>query len=405
MWLACMFVTRSILPGSGLKTGGGTVAKSLAKRKAAAEAPQLEKVPMKDKSKRIFNLLSKPKEEERKAYRPRGYRTRKFGTVVFWIMFGFIFLIIAFSALGMAQRGSNAEAAPVVEAKLNMATTPTAVQYAENFAREYFNWKPGTEAFANREKRLAPYLAKGLDKHAGLQSTTVTSTSIVLETEVVNIEEKGENQAYITLRVDQKLGLPKEVEEKNTAAQKKAATAKTDDAKAADSTQDAAKKPKASEKEEVVYETKNSSKFFVVPVAYSTNYGVYDLPKFTYVSPQTTVEVPDKDNGLPEVESAETKQNIRNFLDTFFDSYAQDPADKLAYLLEDPEHPNGLNKRMSFISIKSSQIYQGDTPTSYIVFADALLEDPVSKDRFVTNYRLDVTQKDTRYVVSKIDQQ
>lgn len=386
--------------------------KSLAKRKAAADAPQLEKVPMKDKSKRLFNLLAKPKEEERKAYRPRGYRTRKFGTVVFWIMFGFIFLVFGFSALGAAQRGSNAEAAPVVEAKLNMATTPTAVQYAENFAREYFSWQPGTEAFANREKRLAPYLAKGLDKHAGLQSTTVTSTSILLNTEVVNIEEKGEDKAYITLRVDQKLGLPKETGEKKPAAAQKpaaqqnaAAQQKTGDAKAAESKKGADAAPKAEEKKEIVYEPKTSSKFFVVPVAYSTNYGVYDLPKFTYISPQTTVEVPDKDQGLPEVESAETKQNVRNFLDTFFDSYAQDPADKLAYLLEDPEHPNGLNKRMSFVNVKSSQIYQGDTPTSYIVFTDVLFEDPVSKDRFVTNYRLDVTQKDTRYVVSKIDQQ
>lgn len=381
------------------------MAKSFAKRKAMADAPELEKVPMKEKSKRIFNLLAKPKEEERKAYRPRGYRTRKFGTVVFWIMFSFIFLLIGFAALGV-QRGSNAEEAPVAEAKLNMATTPTAVQYAENFAREYFSWQPGTEAFANREKRLAPYLAKGLDKHAGVQATTISSTSILLGSEVVNIEEKGENQAYITLRVDQKLGIPKEAEAKKPAAQPtKAAATKTENAKGAAAEKEAAKAPTAAEKKEIVYETKPSSKFFVVPVAYSSNYGVYDLPKFTYISPETTVEAPDKDNGLPEVESAEIKGNVRNFLDTFFDSYAQDPADKLAYLLEDPEHPNGLNKRMSFVSIKSSQIYQGDTPTNFIVFTDVLLEDPVSKDRFVTNYRLDVTQKDTRYVVSKIDHQ
>ncbi|WP_336766149.1 conjugal transfer protein [Paenibacillus sp. USHLN196] len=355
------------------------MAKSLAKRKAADDAPQQEKVSVWEKIKRFFRNLQKPKVEERKAYRPRGYRTRKFGTIVFWIMFGFVFLVFFFSTLNPSKQEDVNAAAVEQTPTLNPATTTTAVQYAENFAKEYFTWKPGSEALAKRQERLAPYLAEGIDPHAGLEPTSLKTTSVLLSTEIANIEEKGDNKAYVTLKVYQKLGIPKEVETTDKKTKKKTTTTK--------------------------YEPKEVSKFFVVPVAYAQNYGIYDLPKYTYINPQTTVVASDPKNGLQDVAESEVKQNIRNFLDTFFGSYATDPADKLAYLLEDKDHPSGLNKRMNFVNVKNSQIYQGETPETYIVFATVVLEDPVSEDRFVTNYRLDITQKDGRYVVSKIDQQ
>lgn len=355
------------------------MAKSLAKRKAADDAPQQEKVSIWEKGKRLFRNLQKPKVEERKAYRPRGYRARKFGTFVFWLMFSFVFLVFLLNVSNPSKQ-SDVNAQAVEQAPtLNPATTTTAVQYAENFAREYFTWKPGSEALSKRQERLAPYLAKGLDPHAGLQPTSLKTTSVLLKTEIANIEEKGDNQAYVTLKVYQKIGVPKEVVTTDETTKKKTTTTK--------------------------YELKEVSKFFVVPVAYAQNYGIYDLPKYTYINPQTTVVASDQTTGLQDVAESEVKQNIRNFLDTFFGSYAQDPGDKLAYLLEDKDHPSGLNKRMNFVNVKNSQIYQGEAPETYVVLATVVLEDPVSADRFVTNYRLDITQKDGRYVVSKIDQQ
>ncbi len=350
--------------------------KSLAKRKAAEDASQREKVSFFQRLKRI--TAKKEEVERRSAYRPRGYVARKFGTALFWIAFAFMFLVVLFSALTPNDRAATAQ--PVIpEIKLNPATTTTAVQYAENFAKEYFTWAADEAGLKDRKTRLAPYLAKGLDEQAGLQVNGLKTTSTYLKSEIKNIEEKGENKAFVTLKVYYKVGVPKEV--KATDPTTKAETVTTE------------------------YVPTEVSKFFVVPVGYQQNYGIYDLPRFTFINPQTTLETEDPTKGLQDVESAESKQNVRNFLDTFFGSYAADPRDKLAYLLEDKEHPSGLNQTLKFVSVQSAQIFQGASLQEFIVFSSVIFEDPQTKDQFNTNYKLNVIQKDGRYVVNKIDEQ
>ncbi|WP_172963882.1 hypothetical protein [Paenibacillus sp. Cedars] len=41
---------------------------------------------------------------------------------------------------------------------------------------------------------------------------------------------------------------------------------------------------------------------------------------------------------------------------------------------------------------------------TYIVLCSVTYEDPVSKDRFMSNYRLTVTEKEGRYIVTKMDE-
>lgn len=353
--------------------------KSLAKRKAAADSPDQQKISLSERLKRLYRILQKEKPEKKKAYRPRGYRTRKIGVWAFWILL--VMILLVGNSLLNAVRSSKAQTEPTEQAiTLNPATTTTAVQYAQNFAKEYFTWKPDDKSLSDRKERLAPYLAKGMDEQAGLQTNGLKTTSVLTKTEIKNIEEKGAKEAYVTLKVYQKVGIPKEVTQTN-------------------------KQTKQTKVVSIKYEPKEVTKFFVVPVGYNENFGIYDLPKFTYINPQTSLELADQTKGMNEVEDSAAKENVRNFLDTFFDSYTQDSRDKLAYLLEDPEHPNGLNKRMNFVSVYSASVYQDDAPTNYIVRTTVIMEDPDTKDRYKTNYSLNITQKDARYVVTKIDEQ
>ncbi|MDN4081220.1 conjugal transfer protein [Paenibacillus polymyxa] len=351
------------------------MAKSLEKRKQRSEGEKREKVSLWTHIKNLSKREAKP---VRKAYRPKGYVARKMGFYLFWIMFVFMFLVVFVTV--MAPKGSSQADANQTEKKatLNPATTTTGVQYAQNFAKEYFTWAPGDAALKERQKRLEPFLAKGLDKQAGLETHGLQTKSTFLKTEIKNIEEKGDNRAYVTLKVYQKVEVPQQV------PNQKAGTGKTVPL--------------------VKYKPMEVQKFFVVPVGYDQSYGIYDLPKFSFMDSQTTLEKDDAAKGLTDAENSQEKANVRNFLDTFFSSYVSDPRDKLAYLLEDPKHPNGLNKTMDFVSVNTAQVYQGAAPKQYIVLANITLEDPKTKDRYNMNYRLYVIEKNSRYVVTTLDE-
>ncbi|WP_148246230.1 hypothetical protein [Paenibacillus sp. Cedars] len=70
--------------------------KSLAKLKAASDAPQREKGAI---LRQFKSWMRKEKPEKRRAYRPRGYMTRKIGAAAFWLAFAFMFLVVFFSAI------------------------------------------------------------------------------------------------------------------------------------------------------------------------------------------------------------------------------------------------------------------------------------------------------------------
>lgn len=386
---------------------------SLARKKAAEETPKQERTPMLTKLKA---WAQKEKPEKRRAYRPRGYAVRKIGVGMFWLAFAFMFLVVFFSAI---QPSDPTSAESQLQMKLNPATTTTAVQYAENFAREFFTWGPDDKAKQERQARLKPFLAKGLDEQAGLHMMSLKTTSTFLKSEIKHIEEMGSNRAYVTLKVFHEVGVPKEVEKNATVAE---------------TSVEGETPSKSPATKTVEYEKQEASKFFVVPVGYDADYGIYDLPKFTYLENQTTMVAQNSARGLRTIDGAEEKRNIRNFLDTFFSSYATDPRDKLGYLLTDPDHQSGLNGSLHFVSVTNAEVYEGEgwqtaadleaateqdatneaaqeeeasaapVVKDYIVLAAVVMEDPVSLERFTSNYRLSVVEKEGRYVVSQIDE-
>jgi hypothetical protein len=315
----------------------------------------------------IKKVLSsaQPKKEKAKPARPRGYTARKTGAAFFWVLFGFMFLVVTVTVFSKTNTENTPEAIPMEEAE-NPSVKPEAVQFAQSFTVHYFNWGSGEEKKKEREEKLTFFLADGLDPQAGLNTEKMTWNSAHKRSTVKKVEDMGDNKALITFYVNTELS--RETEDEGEA------------------------------------ETKSLSKYFVVPVAYDgETYGVYELPKFTYLDEQTTVKA-DTQNGLKKAAASPETSHVRQFLDTFFASYTEDSTDKLAYILEDNSRISGLNKTMTFVKVAAADIYEGEETGQYIVQSEVVLQDPESDMQFHTDYELAVKKDGGRFVVSSINE-
>lgn len=313
-----------------------------------------------------------------KIKKPRGYKARNFGRVTFWVLFVFMFIVVVSNVFGPSGAEGQKEE---VETKENPAASQEAVQYAKNFAGAYFTWQRGTnnEGLKERQEALKPYLAKGLDLNAGLSTEGLEWDSNFDRATLVQIEEKGDNKAYITLKVEAEFV-------KQTTTEQPA----KDDEKA----------EKAETKTEE--EKKPFHKHFVIPIAYENGtYGVYDLPKYTKVQNQTKVTQEDPE-GLVEYEGGQ--QAIKSFLDTFFKSYAQDDQEKLSYMLDDNSHVKALEGSMNFTEVKNIEVKQ-DQKGNIIAYATVVLEDPNTQIKFSTDYAVSIDKKQDRFLIKELNPQ
>lgn len=306
-----------------------------------------------------------PQKMKQKPQRPRGYMARKTGAAAFWVLFSFMFFVVAVTLFSKTNDDPSPQATRVEEVE-NPSVKPEAVQFAQSFTAHYFNWGSGEEKKKKREEKLAAFLAEGLDPQAGLNMDKVTWNSAHKGSTLKKVEDLGNNKSLVTFYVTAELS--REVDEEGEP------------------------------------ETKSISKYFVVPVAYNgTSYGIYELPKFTHIEEQTTVKA-DQQTGLQKAASSLETSKVRTFLDTFFTSYTEDSTDKLAYILEDGSRIAGLNKSMIFVKVASADIYEGPKTGEYIVQSEVVMKDPESDMQFHTDYELAVKKDGERFVVSSINE-
>lgn len=311
--------------------------------------------------KRISDTQAQKKEHLKQAknssIKPRGYAARKAGKIIFWLLFGFMILVVMMNLFsGGNKTQAKTEAVPVV----NKATSPEAVQFAQDFARDFLTWNSSSSGQSDHANRLAKYLANDLDPDAGLQiQNTTVQKSIFDASEVKDIEDKGNDCAEITLLVSY------------------------------DVTKAKAKKPQT------------VSKYLVVPVTYTGNsFSLYQLPRFTFINENAHLSQ-TQDTTLRQV-SADTQSRVEAFLPTFFKAYTVDSQDQLNYFLTSSSVTTGLNNTLNFVSIDNDNIYVGKGNNSYLAFVQATFSDPDSGIQFSTNYQLTITNMGKRYVVSGI---
>ena len=327
------------------------------------------------KGKKLFKFIKKISEEEKQkklekktnpnvSVKPKGFFARKMGVITFWSLFGFMFLVVVLTLLGGDKSSAEIDLEKFYEDNYNNATSSEAIQFAKNFTKDYFTWKVSDEGKHQRKDKMALYLAQGLNEYAGVDMNSVDLNSTHKSSELKRVEGKGKNIAHITFKVNFELSKNKDNVNKNT-------------------------------------------KFFVVPVAYDGHsFGVYELPKFTYIQEETTLQKVSN----PKLKQGKTgvKKEIEEFLSTFFTSYAQDGQDKLNYFLSEDNITNGLGETMLFSKVNGLDVLIPEETNEaykeeYIAFVDVTFIDPDTELPFQTNYQLRIIKREDRYMVAGID--
>ena len=328
--------------------------------------------------KRTFEILRKSSDNEKrkkeirkreKKSKPKGYRAKKLGAITFWVLFLFMLLIVlvnVFSSNGQSAANEG-------EAELtNKATSAEGIEFSKSFLVTYFNWNIDNEKRSDRIGRLNHYLTEQLSEQAitsGEWNSTLTRESIVLK----DIDNLGDSKAHITFQVNLLF----------------------------DSTATTTNKQNE-DKSAVVPERVKTEKYISVPVLYDEDerrFIVYDLPSFTHVEKSKIEKTIDSEtDGLKSISDGST-QNIKAFLDTFFEAYSTDSKDKLTYIVEDPKHQNGLNQTMNFVRLKNTEIFEGKRANEKVVRTEVVLAEPETGIEFTSTYLLVLVEKEGRYTV------
>ena len=309
-----------------------------------------------------------------KKSKPKGYRAKRLGAITFWMLFLFMLLIVfvnVFSASGKSNSTNESE-----EANTNKATSAEGIEFSKSFVSAYFTWNAADEKRSDRIERLAYYLPEKLSEQA-IASDKKWNSAIARENIVLKeVEDLEDSKARITFQV-------KVVFEKPSIQEKKI------DDKSAEKT--------AAEPEKV-----KTVKYISVPVYYDEDenrYIIYELPSFSYVDEKNIDKSLDPEtDGLKSVADGST-QNIKAFLETFFEAYANDSKDKLTYIVEDPQHQNGLNQTMDFVRLKNTEIFEGKRANEKVIRTEVVLADPETGIEFNSTYLLVVEEKEMRYTV------
>ncbi|PIC69035.1 hypothetical protein CSV77_15820 [Sporosarcina sp. P16b] len=328
--------------------------------------------------KKSMDVLKKSSENEKrkkdmrkleKKSKPKGYRAKKLGAFTFWMLFLFMLFIVfvnVFSASGGSNAGNEAD-----NLQVNKALAAEGVEFSKGFVAEYFTWNNGNEDRAQRKMKLSYYLPEKLSELATTGDKKWSSKILRENIHLKEVEDLGDNRARVIFQVKIHFENPTGKEKKEN-------------------------------DEAVVPEKIETVKYISVPILYDveeSRFAVYELPSFTYMSEESVEKsVESETEGLKPINDG-SMQNIRAFLETFFEAYANDAKDKLTYIVEDPKHQNGLNKTMDFVSLKNTEIFEGKKVSEKIVRTEVVLAEPNTGIEFISTYILVLAEKEMRYTV------
>lgn len=314
----------------------------------------------------------KARKKEKTNQMPPQYKYRKAGIITFWCLFGFILLMSLLMFFALIGGGGKEKQQQVQEKPQNQATMQPAVEFSKEFAQKYLTFK-SSESNTDRNKRLRPYFVKEMHDGAGIEIDDTKDTESKVESlDLKGVEEAGNNKSYITIRAN--LKQTEYIKEE---------------------------KKKGKKKEEVkTPKDKQVTKYLTIPVIYKDgSYAVYEYPKFTKVNENDVVSYKESNSNLTVNNSAEP--DVKKFLNTFFEVYANESKDKVAYMLDNGVNVNTLDGDLKFSKIENLDLYnkKGDT-NDLTAIVDVKFNDDIGTT-YTTRYHINLKKQDDKYVITK----
>src|SRR5690625_1528980 len=116
--------------------------------------------------KRVFKKKSDEEVEKRnekkavKRNKPRGMTAKRVGMITFWLLFSFMFFVVAINFVGSSSNGIEYDR---IESKNDLFTSE-GVEFTKDFVKDYFTWDIDKHAKDIRKHRLKPYFISSFDK-------------------------------------------------------------------------------------------------------------------------------------------------------------------------------------------------------------------------------------------------
>lgn len=355
-----------------------------------------EKLSTYKRIKRVFKKKSDEEVEKRnekkaiKRNKPKGMTAKRIGMITFWLLFSFMFFVVAINFVGGSSSGIENDR---IESRNDLFTSE-GVEFTKDFVKDYFTWSTDKHAKDIREYKLEPYFISSFDKLDELVfdrdwSSVAKKEDITLK----DIHFINEQEARYTFHV--KFRMEKPTDKKDT---------KID--------YDKLSFEEILEREnEVIVKNgkkiKQAEKYIDIPVYLSekNEFAVSDVPAFTYFEIEQVED--ERENVLDALETVKdsfVEDNVVAFLETFYESYTKDSKDKLNYILEDEKHVYGLNETMEFQEIKSVEVYEVDeNHNSFVAETYVTLVEPDTDLEFINKHVMVIERKDNRFIVTSLN--
>lgn len=323
--------------------------------------------------------LKKEEKKLSKKNKPKGYTARKIGVVTIWSLLISSFLLGVMNVVARNSDDKVIESSEIAEAPI----TVEAVDFGKDFLTKYFTWSEsyGTNSLEVQEvysKKIESYISNNLLETAkkNADNTIWNSTLVISNVLLKNTDYLGAGLYQLTYEI------------KPTFTKKESAI----------------EQEKKNSSENIIKNT-SETKYVVLKVMYlkeEKRFIVTELPYFTYVENEEYT-VDSTMIGLNEFNDPFETQVIEAFLNTFFDSYANDSKDKLLYFFEDSTDIQLLNKTMKYVSFNDLKVFEGKVEDEKILKMNVVLEEPTTKLQFTTGYTMVISNKANGYVVKGID--
>ncbi|MFS0728376.1 conjugal transfer protein [Paenibacillus sp. 1P07SE] len=292
---------------------------------------------------------------------PKTIVKKRIAKSVFWVLAGY--MLFSVTLMWMRPAGEVAQAVMQDDDDVTPAFTVGIETFAVNFAHHYFTWEPGREAADQRRERLSSYLVNGLHPQAGLITDNLKSSATHQKSQMWKIDDAGDSKSLITMRSQYTQSIGANGEHATT---------------------------------KLVY--------WVIPVATDgENYAVYDTPYFIPEPKQADIELQEDRDPTAVVRNPDLSNEIKVFLESFFNVYASGRTEELSYYTLDVEDIGGLEGILEFDSIEGHEIYALPDDNAYAVYTKVILADATGSTRFTYPFGLEVKKQDNRWFVIGFD--